>query len=97
MSYQDQTKRRATTAIIDAVDLLGMANAAVHRARGELGGEAHDLASRICVHLNVLREVAELLMNEIQKGEAAPRLALVQSRLESTRALPVHAALAVRK
>ena len=87
MSVRDESKRRASLAVIDALDLLGMANAAVQRARNELGGEAHHLASRMSAHLNFLREVAELLAREIQNGEATPRIAVVQAQRASAPAV----------
>jgi hypothetical protein len=40
MSLSAESKHRAMQAIIDALDLLGMANAAVHRARSEQKGHA---------------------------------------------------------
>jgi hypothetical protein len=77
MSLSAESRHRATQAIIDALDLLGMANAAVHRARSELGGEAHHLTSKMSAQLTMLREVAELLAHEVQKGHATARLAVV--------------------
>jgi hypothetical protein len=63
-------RRRAKLAITDALDLLGMANAAVHRAHDELGGEARELAAKMSAQLHLLRELAEGLARNVDSGDA---------------------------
>lgn len=85
MTPSPDSKRRALLAVFDAMDHLGMANAAIHRARTELEGEVGHLTARMSVQVELLREVAELLCREIRgNNNIVPNIAAVSQpvRLE---------------
>lgn len=64
MQASPESTSRALEAVAEIAALFNLAHCAVDRARGELKGDALDVADRLSLQLQYLRNVVEVLRHE---------------------------------
>lgn len=96
MPASRESTARALDAVAEVADLFKLAHCAVDRARGELKGDALDVANRLSLQLQYLRNVVEVLRHEAGRpagasanrapnglGTSRPTVAVVENKIRT--------------